>query len=138
MPSYRIHGTNIPWGVGMQVSHGCIRLYPEDIEHLFPGVPVGTRGEFAYQPVKIGLRDGAVWAEEQSDIYGYSPAPYRETRAMVEELGIMGNVEERKLVDGLTNSRGLPFPVSPGERGAELVHFDLLEDDGHAGDPGPH
>jgi L,D-transpeptidase ErfK/SrfK len=48
MPGYRIHGTDIPWGVGMQVSHGCVRLYPEDIEQLFPIVPVGTPGEFIY------------------------------------------------------------------------------------------
>jgi L,D-transpeptidase ErfK/SrfK len=51
--SYAIHGTNIPWGVGMQVSHGCVRLYPEDIEAMFPLVPVGTPGQFIYQPVKI-------------------------------------------------------------------------------------
>ena len=44
LPSYRIHGTDIPWGVGMLVSHGCVRLYPEDIEDLFPRVPIGTPG----------------------------------------------------------------------------------------------
>ncbi|WP_231910554.1 L,D-transpeptidase [Candidatus Nitrosoglobus terrae] len=32
MPGYLIHGTNRPWGVGMRVSHGCVRFYPEDIE----------------------------------------------------------------------------------------------------------
>ena len=32
LPSYALHGTNVPWGVGMEVSHGCVRLYPEDIE----------------------------------------------------------------------------------------------------------
>ena len=61
LPMYGIHGTNIPWGVGMQVSHGCVRLYPEDIERLFPVVPVGAAGEFAYQPVKVGVRGGAVY-----------------------------------------------------------------------------
>jgi L,D-transpeptidase ErfK/SrfK len=35
IPEYGIHGTNVPWGVGMEVSHGCIRLYPEDIDRLF-------------------------------------------------------------------------------------------------------
>jgi L,D-transpeptidase ErfK/SrfK len=39
--SYLIHGTNKPVGVGMQITHGCIRLYPEDIEYLFGEVPVG-------------------------------------------------------------------------------------------------
>ena len=60
LPLYGIHGTDIPWGVGMQVSHGCVRLYPEDIERLFPMVPVGTPGQFIYQPVKVGARDGRV------------------------------------------------------------------------------
>ena len=41
-PAYVIHGTNKPYGIGRNVSHGCIRLYPEDIERLFNEVPVGT------------------------------------------------------------------------------------------------
>jgi L,D-transpeptidase ErfK/SrfK len=41
MPGYLIHGTNAPYGVGMRVSHGCIRLYPENIEHLFDLVEIG-------------------------------------------------------------------------------------------------
>lgn len=130
IPAYRIHGTNIPWGVGMQVSHGCVRLYPEDIEHVFPAIPVGTPGEFAYQSVKIGTRDGHVWAETQSDIYGYEPTPYRETRQRVYELGLASAIEESRLVEGMTSSRGLPFQISPGERGAELVSFDLMDDEG--------
>src|SRR5262245_36176512 len=74
LPMFRIHGTNIPWGVGMQVSHGCVRLYPEDIERLFPQVPIGTPGEFTYQMIKVGKRDGAVFAEVHEDIYGHNPA----------------------------------------------------------------
>src|SRR5262249_17873406 len=58
---YGIHGTDIPWGIGMQVTHGCVRLYPEDIEHLFPLVPIGTPVEFTYQPVKAGARRGVVY-----------------------------------------------------------------------------
>ncbi|HVM81108.1 MAG TPA: L,D-transpeptidase family protein [Stellaceae bacterium] len=41
-PNYSVHGTNKPYGVGRNVSHGCIRLYPEDIERLFREVAVGT------------------------------------------------------------------------------------------------
>ena len=33
--AYLIHGTNRPAGIGMQVTHGCMRLYPEDIEALY-------------------------------------------------------------------------------------------------------
>jgi L,D-transpeptidase ErfK/SrfK len=66
---YRIHGTNIPWGIGMLVSNGCARLYPEDVEHLFPMVSVGTKGAFIYQPVKVGTRSGNVYVEAHADLY---------------------------------------------------------------------
>ncbi len=63
LPSYLIHGTNKPWGVGMRVSHGCIRLYPEDIEALFKIVPVGTPVRIVDQPYKVGLRNGNIYLE---------------------------------------------------------------------------
>jgi len=55
MPGYLLHGTNRPFGVGMRVSHGCIRLFPEDIEHLFGVVAVNTPVEILYQPYKAAL-----------------------------------------------------------------------------------
>ncbi len=58
MPSYLIHGTNKPWGVGMRVSHGCIRLYPEDIEALFAMVPVDTPVVIVDQPYLAGWHEG--------------------------------------------------------------------------------
>jgi len=54
IPGYLIHSTNRPFGVGMRVSHGCVRMYPEDIEGLFPRVPVGTPVQIVNQPVKVG------------------------------------------------------------------------------------
>lgn len=50
MPSYLIHGTNRPAGVGMRVSHGCVRLFPENIEHLYEQAPVGTPVTIVNQP----------------------------------------------------------------------------------------
>jgi L,D-transpeptidase ErfK/SrfK len=52
-PSYLIHGTNRPAGVGMQVTHGCVRMYPENIEWLFPQVGVGTPVIIVNQPYKF-------------------------------------------------------------------------------------
>lgn len=63
MPGYLIHGTNKPWGVGMRVSHGCIRLYPEDIEALYRDVPVGTPVRIMNQPYKIGRANGVLYLE---------------------------------------------------------------------------
>jgi L,D-transpeptidase ErfK/SrfK len=52
--SYLIHGTNRPAGVGMQVTHGCIRLFPEDIEFLFDQVGIDTAVRIVNEPVKMG------------------------------------------------------------------------------------
>lgn len=61
--AYAIHGTNKPYGVGRRVSHGCIRLYPEDIERLFPQVPVGTPVTVIDEPVKLGWSGGQLYLE---------------------------------------------------------------------------
>src|SRR5215472_15052280 len=62
-PSYLIHGTNEPAGVGLRSSHGCIRLYPEDIEQFFSMVPVGTEVRVVNQPFVFGWRDGQLYMQ---------------------------------------------------------------------------
>ncbi len=54
MPGYLMHGTNKPWGVGMRVSHGCIRMFPEGIEKLYDLVKEGDKVEIVEQNVKAG------------------------------------------------------------------------------------
>jgi len=66
MPMYLIHGTNRPYGVGMRVSSGCIRLYPEDIEALFQMVGIGTSVRIVNQPYKVGVLDGTIYLEAYS------------------------------------------------------------------------
>jgi len=56
-PSYLVHGTNKAYGVGMRASHGCIRLYPEDIRGLYDLVPVGTSFTVVNQPYLLGWKD---------------------------------------------------------------------------------
>lgn len=63
LPLYRIHGTNRPYGVGRRVSHGCIRMYPEDIATLFAAVRVGTPVRLVDQPAKVGWRGGRLFLE---------------------------------------------------------------------------
>ena len=63
LPSYLIHGTNRPYGVGMRVSSGCIRLYPEDIESLFKMVNLDTPVQIINQPYKVGVLDGMIYLE---------------------------------------------------------------------------
>lgn len=63
IPGYLIHGTNKPFSVGMRISHGCLRMYPEDIEALFKQVPNGTPVRVVNQPYKAGRLDGEIYLE---------------------------------------------------------------------------
>lgn len=63
IPAYLIHGTHKPDGVGMRVSHGCVRLFPEDIEALFKVVPVGTPVYVIDQPFKMGWQADELYLE---------------------------------------------------------------------------
>ena len=61
---FAIHGTNADFGIGLRVSHGCVRLRHDDIEYLFNNVPVGTRVAFINQPLKyVKTPDGAIYIE---------------------------------------------------------------------------
>ena len=62
-PSYLMHGTNKPYGVGMRVSHGCIRLYPEDIAQVFSQVPVGTSVTVVNQPYLLGWKGDVLYVQ---------------------------------------------------------------------------
>ena len=63
MPGYLIHGTNQPYGVGMRVSHGCIRLYPENIESLYSLVDIGEIVTILNEPYQMGRQDGVLFFE---------------------------------------------------------------------------
>jgi L,D-transpeptidase ErfK/SrfK len=60
---YLIHGTDKEFGVGMRVTHGCMRLLPEHIEELFRLVPVGTQVRLMNQPVKLGWGPDGLYVE---------------------------------------------------------------------------
>src|ERR1700730_18395402 len=62
-PSYLIHGTNKPYGVGMRSSHGCMRLYPEDIAVFFDLIPIGTKVTVVNQPYVVGWRDRTLYMQ---------------------------------------------------------------------------
>ena len=63
LPGYLIHGTNRPAGVGMRVTHGCLRMFPEDIRYLFEYVAVNTSVRIINEPVKIGWQGDALVLE---------------------------------------------------------------------------
>lgn len=112
LPLYALHGSNMPWGVGMQVSHGCIRLYNEDIAILFHEVQVGTPGEFLYQPVKVGMRDGQVLVEVHQDIYGLRGNLEDEANQIIARKGWADRIDQTRLRRAVKDQSGLPTVVS--------------------------
>lgn len=60
---YLLHGTNKKHGIGMMVSHGCIRLRNEDIETIFYNAPVGTKVKIINQPIKLGVYKNFLYME---------------------------------------------------------------------------
>ena len=62
-PEYLIHGTNKPYGVGLRSSHGCIRLYPEDIAKFYEAIPLGTQVRVVNQPFLFGWHEGHLYLQ---------------------------------------------------------------------------
>ena len=69
---YRIHGTDVDkiFGIGMQITHGCVRMYPEDIEALYKSVPIGTAVYIVKQPIKVGWLNNMLYVEAHPDLEG--------------------------------------------------------------------
>jgi len=69
---YRIHGTDIDkiYGIGMQITHGCVRMYPADIETLYSQAGVGTSVYIVKQPIKVGWLDNTLYIEAHPDLEG--------------------------------------------------------------------
>ena len=110
--SYAIHGTNNPWAVGRLVTHGCIRLYPEDIEQFFDVIRVGVPGEIIYQPVKIGTLNGKIYVEAHEDIYNLVPDMWGEAQSIAEESGLGGMIDPVLLIKALRDKSGVPVDVT--------------------------
>ena len=122
LPGYLIHGTNKPAGVGMRVSHGCIRLFPEDIEHIFDQVKIGTQVRIVNQPYLFG------WHDDQLYLQAHVPLDEDEREwpdlllpmarsSLVESGGSNPTVDEVRLRRIAGDPRGYPVPV--GRRGAD-------------------
>jgi L,D-transpeptidase ErfK/SrfK len=109
---YRIHGTHQPWGVGRLVSHGCIRLYPEDITELYKLVPVGTPVEIVYEPVKIGFKGGRVFVEVHSDKYDKVPDLLQYATKKISQRGLSSAVNLEKLILAVKEKSGIPVDVT--------------------------
>lgn len=116
MPGYLIHGTNMPYGVGMRVSHGCVRLYPENIEVLYELVAIGEVVSIINEPYQFGERDGDLFFEAHVPLEDDALAPDERLStlldAQVDATGLPLNEHLRDHVRELAGDpHGLPVAV---------------------------
>lgn len=109
--SILIHGTNRPLGVGRRVSHGCIRLYPEDIPRLFELVSIGTEVAVVREPVKVGSKGRRVYIEVHRDDelkmdYG------REANRLLAGRELLERVDGGKLDAAILEKSGIPVDIT--------------------------
>ena len=109
---YSIHGTDVPWSIGRLTTHGCIRLYPEDISELYGAVSVGTLGELVYQPIKFGESNGQVYVEVHDDIYKRIPNLEQAAFALARRHRVIDRIDANQLRQAVRERRGMPVIVS--------------------------
>ena len=117
LPSYLIHGTNRPNGIGMRVTHGCVRMYPEDIEKVFNMVPVGTPLRMIDQPVKVGRINGH-WLVEAHEPLEEDNIPIKvtleqATQAVIAKTGPdMAGIDPAALSAAIEQLSGIPVSIA--------------------------
>jgi L,D-transpeptidase ErfK/SrfK len=115
--AYLIHGTNRPAGVGMQVTSGCIRLFPEDIAELYGLVPVNTKVNLIDQPTKVGWLRGTLYVERHPLLEGANdpgPGEFGTVQAQVATSaeGRPVDVDWDRVAHAFKVQSGVPAPVS--------------------------
>ncbi len=130
-PSYLIHGTNKPYGVGMRSSHGCIRLYPEDIAVLFDMIPIGTRVTVVNQPYLFGWRDGTLylqaygvmeddsrdWSKNRKVLLAKLLSPKLQKKIAAHDK----DIDWQRVGDLAHSPRAIPVPITGGQGGVDEV-----------------
>ena len=118
--SYLIHGTgqNKADGIGMMVTHGCMRMYPEDVAQLFPKVIVGTQVNLVNQPVKVGWRGDTLYVEVSQpldeDHLSYSQLASQANSLIQKKTADHPGfaINQAALKQALENPNGIPTPIS--------------------------
>jgi L,D-transpeptidase ErfK/SrfK len=134
--SYLIHGTNKPYGVGMQVSHGCVRLYPEDIEVLFKKTPVGTPVRIVHQPYMTAWDGDMLYLEAHEPLKKWAgqeqqKSLLKQLRQTASEKGV--TVDWDKVDRILQSADGIPTPILAGSPELQelVANAPELEHPGH-------
>jgi L,D-transpeptidase ErfK/SrfK len=109
--SYGIHGSNNEWSIGREATHGCIRLYNDQIELLWRRTKTGTPLRFVYHTVKLGQRDHTIFVEAHPDRYERDPD--REVAAVerLQRLDLWPFVDEAAFRRAIADALGIPVPI---------------------------
>jgi L,D-transpeptidase ErfK/SrfK len=113
---YLIHGTNKPYGIGMQVSHGCVRLYPEDIAVLFKKTSVGTPVRIIHQPYMMAWDRGMLYLEAHGPLQKWAGRKKQKQKSLLKQLRQTA-AEKGATVDWervgriLERADGIPTPI---------------------------
>ncbi|WP_413723833.1 L,D-transpeptidase family protein [Sodalis sp. RH16] len=125
---FAIHGTNANFGIGLRVSHGCVRLRADDIKYLFDHVPVGTRVQFIDEPVKATIEpDGSRYLEvhnplssTEEQFTSNEPVPIT-LPASVSKILVDQMVNQNVVNMALQNRSGIPVNVTAPDSNAPAV-----------------
>jgi L,D-transpeptidase ErfK/SrfK len=112
LSSYMIHGTNRPWAVGRKVTHGCIRLYPEDIPKLFHMVNNGAKVTIVRQHVKVGTKENRVYVEVHKDENGKNVNYFNEAVKLLIKKNLLKSINTEKLYRAAMDRTGIPVDIS--------------------------
>ena len=120
MPGYLIHGTNQPYGVGMRVSHGCVRLYPENIELLYSMVEIGEAVTIVNEPFLLGRRDGELYLESHAPLEDDGITPDERLNSIFDRARHASGAFNEQVEQGYArvvagDARGVPIRVLLGD-----------------------
>ncbi len=124
-PDYLIHGTSMPWGIGMEVSGGCIRMYPEGVEELYPNVGINTPVAIIDQPYKLGWRGDDLYLEVQTG----EKSELRSARAVIPEeiANAEGVVIDWALVErAVEEDTGIPQVVGSRRGSSQGAYLPMI------------
>ena len=110
--SYGIHGSNNEWSIGRLATHGCIRLYNDQIERLFLRTKEKTPIRLIYQTVKLGQRGSTIYLESHPDIYNKEPLREQGVVEKLRALDLLQYVDAIRLHRAIEEQRGTPVPIA--------------------------
>jgi len=113
LPGILIHSTTKPGSIYSFASHGCIRVYPEQMERFFNQIKVNTPGEIIYHPVKLAVIEGGrIFLEVHNDAYGKSAGLQTVARQLIEKRKLSNRVDWDKVEAVIAQKAGFAEDIT--------------------------